>query len=63
MKPRAQIGDQREDIRPPFHLAAYTDASTFGGAEQCLATVLAGLETDARITVVGTSASVVEPLG
>jgi glycosyltransferase involved in cell wall biosynthesis len=43
-----------------LHVAAYTDASAFGGAERCLATILAGLASDIAVTVVGTSADVVD---
>jgi hypothetical protein len=50
----ATIGGRRE-----FHLVAYTDASTFGGAEQCLATVLALLDPEIRVTVLGTSGPIV----
>jgi len=50
----ASLGGRRE-----LHLVAYTDASRFGGAEQCLATVLALLDPDIRVTVLGTCGPIV----
>ena len=50
----ASPGGRRE-----LHLVAYTDASTFGGAERCLATVLELLDSDIGVTVVGTSGPIV----
>ena len=41
-------------------LVAYTNAETVGGAERCLATILAGLAPPFRITVVATDPSVGE---
>ena len=43
-----------------IHLAAYTNAETVGGAERCLATILAGLPSSFCVTVVATSAAVAE---
>jgi glycosyltransferase involved in cell wall biosynthesis len=59
VRARATIRSRRCTARS-LHLAAYTDASSFGGAEQALATVLAGIGPDIRVTVVGSSASVVD---
>ena len=41
-------------------VVAYTNAETVGGAERCLATILAGLPASFRVTVVGTDAAVAE---
>jgi glycosyltransferase involved in cell wall biosynthesis len=41
-----------------IRLAAYTNAETVGGAERCLATILAGLPPCFRVTVVATDAAV-----
>jgi glycosyltransferase involved in cell wall biosynthesis len=41
--------------KPEIHLAAYSDATTLGGAERCLATILARLGPHFRVTVVATS--------
>lgn len=43
-----------------IQLAAYTSAETVGGAERCLATILAGLPPSFRVTVVATDAAVAE---
>ena len=43
-----------------MHLAVYTDAQDFGGAEQSLGNLLAELPSDFRVTVLGTRRSVVE---
>jgi glycosyltransferase involved in cell wall biosynthesis len=45
-----------------FRLAAYTDAATKGGAEQCLTTILAGLPPSFRVMVVATDAGVAEAI-
>ena len=47
-------------MRNEIRLLAYTDAETFGGAEQCLATILAGLPPAFSVTVAATDAEVVE---
>lgn len=41
-------------------LAAYTDATTVGGAERCLTAILAGLPPSFRVTVVAVDAAVAE---
>jgi glycosyltransferase involved in cell wall biosynthesis len=41
-----------------IRLVAYTNAETVGGAERCLATILAGLPSSFRVTVVATDAAV-----
>lgn len=41
-----------------IRLVAYTNAETVGGAERCLATILAGLPPSFRVTVVATDAAV-----
>lgn len=43
----------------PLHIAVYTDASSYGGAEQSLGNLLAELPADYRVTVMGTDAGVV----
>jgi glycosyltransferase involved in cell wall biosynthesis len=43
-------------------LVAYTDADAFGGAERCLAAILAGLPSSFRVTILATSASVAEAI-
>jgi glycosyltransferase involved in cell wall biosynthesis len=43
-----------------IRLAAYTNAESIGGAERCLATILAGLPPWFRVTVVATDAAVAE---
>jgi glycosyltransferase involved in cell wall biosynthesis len=43
-----------------IRLVAYSDASTFGGAEQCLAVILAGLPATFRVTVMATDGAVGE---
>jgi glycosyltransferase involved in cell wall biosynthesis len=45
----------RQMAKPEIHLAAYSDATTLGGAERCLATILARLGSHFRVTVVATS--------
>jgi glycosyltransferase involved in cell wall biosynthesis len=45
-----------------MHLVAYTDAESFGGAEQSLATLLAFLDARIRVTVLGTRRSIVEAI-
>jgi glycosyltransferase involved in cell wall biosynthesis len=44
------------------HLLAYTDAESFGGAEQALATLLAHLDPAIRVTVVGTDAAIADAI-
>jgi glycosyltransferase involved in cell wall biosynthesis len=44
------------------NLVAYTDAESFGGAERSLATLLSHLERHAQVTVVGTTAPVLEAI-
>ena len=43
-----------------IRVVAYTNAETVGGAERCLATILAGLPASFRVTVVATDAAVAE---
>jgi glycosyltransferase involved in cell wall biosynthesis len=43
----------------PLHLLAYTDAAEIGGAELCLATILAGLSEHVEVSVVGVHERVV----
>jgi glycosyltransferase involved in cell wall biosynthesis len=43
-----------------IRLVAYSNAETVGGAERCLATILAGLPPSFRVTVVATDAAVSE---
>jgi glycosyltransferase involved in cell wall biosynthesis len=43
-----------------IRLVAYTNANTVGGAERCLATILAGLPPSFQVTVVATDAAVAE---
>jgi glycosyltransferase involved in cell wall biosynthesis len=45
----------RQMTKPEIHLVAYTDATTFGGAERCLATILSRLAPHFRVTVVAVS--------
>ena len=45
-----------------FHLAVYTDASEFGGAENALATLLGALAAPIRVTVVANDRAVAERL-
>ncbi len=47
-------------MRPEIRLAAYTNAESVGGAERCLATILAGLPEPFRVMVVATDAAVAE---
>jgi glycosyltransferase involved in cell wall biosynthesis len=43
-----------------IRLVAYTDASTVGGAERCLATIMTGLPPSFRVTVVAADVTVAE---
>jgi glycosyltransferase involved in cell wall biosynthesis len=42
-----------------LRVAAYTDATAWGGAEECLATILGGLSDDVAVTVLGPSEHIV----
>jgi glycosyltransferase involved in cell wall biosynthesis len=44
------------------HLVAYTDAESFGGAEQSLGTLLAHLDRHTQVTVLGTTRRIVEAI-
>jgi glycosyltransferase involved in cell wall biosynthesis len=50
----------RVDPDASLHLAVYTDATHQAGAEQSLATLLAGLSPSIHVTIVGIDAAVVE---
>jgi glycosyltransferase involved in cell wall biosynthesis len=50
----------RVDPDDSLHLAVYTDATHMAGAEQSLATLLAGLSPSIHVTIVGIDATVVE---
>jgi glycosyltransferase involved in cell wall biosynthesis len=50
----------RVDPDDSLHLAVYTDATHMAGAEQSLATLLAGLSPSIHVTIVGVDATVVE---
>ncbi|MGI9658754.1 MAG: hypothetical protein ACR2OD_07590, partial [Gaiellaceae bacterium] len=43
-----------------LHVLAYLDSNEVGGAEQCLRSVIAGLDGEYRYTVAGVSADVVD---
>ncbi|NJL41998.1 MAG: hypothetical protein HC899_39145 [Leptolyngbyaceae cyanobacterium SM1_4_3] len=47
----------------PLHVVAYTDAAGIGGAEISLGHLIATVSSHIRITVIGTSAKVVEAIG
>jgi glycosyltransferase involved in cell wall biosynthesis len=49
----------RAVMEKEIHLVAYTDATAFGGAEQCLATVLEHLGPRFKVTVVGVADTIV----
>lgn len=55
-RPPSSVPSERRHL----HLVAYTDAEAFGGAEQCLGTLLAFLDPGIDVTVLGTSAAIVE---
>lgn len=50
------------DAEAPFHLAVYSDAPIFGGAEQSLGNLLEALPSRYEVSVLGTTAAVVRSI-
>ncbi|MFN2617709.1 MAG: glycosyltransferase [Thermoleophilaceae bacterium] len=55
-------GERRPEPRLPQHLAVYSDADVLGGAELALANLLGELAPEIEVTVLGTSAPIVEAI-